>query len=155
MATTLRSVGHEDRLSLIEHLTELRARIVVCLVAFIACTAVCMWQNQRVLDILNDPLTSTQKASTKDPIQAGTLYDQLLARYTKQSSAMFRRQAALTVDPQLKTMLNSLAASGDRLAAAAPEVRARRPVTLGVSEPFMQTLKVSAYAGLLLSLPLI
>jgi sec-independent protein translocase protein TatC len=28
-------------------------------------------------------------------------------------------------------------------------------VTLGVSEPFMQTLKVSAYAGLLLSLPLI
>src|SRR3954453_8963278 len=114
-----------------------------------------MWQNQRVLDILNDPLTSTHKASTKDPIQAGTLYDQLLARYTKQSSAMFRRQAALTVDPQLKTMLNSLAASGDRLAAAAPEVRARRPVTLGVSEPFMQALKVRAYAGLLLSLPLI
>jgi len=29
------------------------------------------------------------------------------------------------------------------------------PISLGVSEPFLQTLKVSAYAGLLLSLPLI
>src|SRR4051812_33529823 len=155
MATTLRSVGHDDRLSLIEHLTELRARIVISLIAFVACTAVCMWQNQRVLNILNDPLTSTQKASSKDPIQAGTLYNQLIAKYTRQSSATFRRLAAVTDDPQTKRELNSLAASGDKLAAAAPELRARRPVTLGVSEPFMQTLKVAAYAGLLLSLPLI
>jgi sec-independent protein translocase protein TatC len=155
MASTLRSVGHDDRLSLIEHLTELRARIVVSLVAFIACTALCMWQNQRVLNILNDPLTSTQKESQTDPIQAGTRFDQLLAQYTKQSSSTFRRAAAVTEDPQLREQFNNLAAAGDKLAAAAPEIRARRPVTLGVSEPFMQTLKVSAYAGLLLSLPLI
>src|SRR3954454_8575599 len=155
MATTLRSVGHDDRLSLIEHLTELRARIVISLIAFVACTALCMWQNQRVLDILNDPLTSTQKASSKDPIQAGTLYNQLIAKYTRQSSATFRRLAATIDDPSTARELNSLAASGDKLAAAAPELCARRPVTLGVSEPFMQTLKVAAYAGLLLSLPLI
>jgi sec-independent protein translocase protein TatC len=36
-----------------------------------------------------------------------------------------------------------------------PEVSSRKPVTLGVSEPFMQTLKVAAYAGILLSLPII
>jgi len=155
MATALRSVGHEDRLSLVEHLTELRVRLIVSLAAFIACTALCMWQNQRVLDILNDPLTSTQQQSSTDPIQAGTRYDQLLALYTRQSSATFRRLAGITDDPQAKRELNALAASGDKLAAAAPEIRARRPVTLGVSEPFMQTLKVSAYAGLLLSLPLI
>src|SRR5690349_14102321 len=155
MASTLRSVGHEDRLSLIEHLTELRARIIICLVAFVACTALCMWQNQRVLNILNDPLTSTQKASSKDPIQAGTRYDQLLARYIDQSSDTFRRAAAVADDPQLRKQFNDLAATGDKVAAVAPEVRARRPVTLGVSEPFMQTLKVSAYAGLLISLPLI
>ena len=155
MATALRGVGHDDRLSLIEHLTELRTRLIICLAAFIACTAVCMWQNQRVLDILNDPLTSTQKASTKDPIQQGTLYDQLLAKYTTQSSAVFRRLAATEDDPTTAKQLRDLARSGDKLAAAAPEVRARRPVTLGVSEPFMQTLKVSAYAGILISLPLI
>ena len=57
MATALRPVAHEDRLSLVEHLTELRVRIVICLVAFVAATAFCMWQNQRVLDILNKPLT--------------------------------------------------------------------------------------------------
>src|ERR1043165_6160142 len=102
MASALRPVSHDDRLSLIEHLTELRARIVICLIAFVACTALCMWQNQRVLNILNDPLTSTQKASSTDPIQAGTRYDQLLARYIDQSSATFRRLAAVTNDPQTK-----------------------------------------------------
>jgi len=105
MASTLRAVGHEDRLSLIEHLTELRTRLIICLVAFIGCTAVCMWQNQRVLDILNDPLTSTQKASSKDPIQAGTLYNQLIAQYTRQSSATFRRLAAVIDDPQNPLLL--------------------------------------------------
>ena len=35
MATALRPVAHEDRLSLVEHLTELRVRIVICLVAFV------------------------------------------------------------------------------------------------------------------------
>ena len=71
MATALRTVGHEDRLSLVEHLTELRVRIVICLVAFGVATGLCMWQNQRVLDILNDPLTQTVKAGTADPIQQG------------------------------------------------------------------------------------
>jgi sec-independent protein translocase protein TatC len=30
----MRPVSHEDRLTLVEHLDELRTRIVVCLVAF-------------------------------------------------------------------------------------------------------------------------
>ena len=155
MASALRPVSHDDRLSLIEHLTELRVRIVISLVAFVACTALCMWQNDRVLDILNEPLTSTQKVSTTDPIQIGTRYDQLVARYAKQSAAVNRRAAAVTEDPQLKRELLAAAKTADALVAASPEVRPRRPVTLGVSEPFLQTLKVSAYAGLLLSLPLL
>src|SRR3954453_6478384 len=155
MATALRPVSHEDRLSLVEHLTELRVRLIISLVAFCACTALCMWQNQRVLDILNRPLTSTQKPSSKDPIQIGTRYDQLVARYAKQSAAASRRAAAVTIDRQLRSELLAQARIADQLVAASPEIRPRRPVTLGVSEPFMQTLKVSAYAGLLLSLPLI
>ena len=55
----------------------------------------------------------------------------------------------------LRSLLERQAKRSDLTAAAAPEIRARRPVTLGVSEPFLQTLKVSAYAGLLISLPLI
>src|SRR5829696_748693 len=102
MATALRPVGHEDRLSLIEHLTELRVRIVICLAAFIVLTALCMWQNQRVLNILNEPLTSTQKESSTDPIQVGARYDQLVAQFAKESAAVNRRAAALTEDAQLK-----------------------------------------------------
>ncbi len=78
-ASALRPVAHEDRLSLVEHLTELRVRIVICLVAFAAATGLCMWQNQRVLDILNEPLTQTVKAGTADPIQQGSRWDQLAA----------------------------------------------------------------------------
>src|SRR5690349_7551898 len=98
MASTLRSVSHEDRLSLIEHLTELRTRLIICLVAFIACTAVCMWQNQRVLNILNRPLTSTQKVSSRDPIQVGARYDQLVAKFAQQTALINRRMAATAKD---------------------------------------------------------
>lgn len=154
-ASALRSVAHEDRLSLVEHLTELRVRIVICLVAFIAATGLCMWQNQRVLDILNQPLEQTVKAGTADPIQQGSRWDQLAAGLMKETATVNRLAAADTDNAQLKAALTKLAATNDRVAKLAPKVQARKPVTLGVSEPFMQTLKVSAYAGLLISLPLI
>src|SRR3954454_3923835 len=103
MAAALRPVGHEDRLSLVEHLTELRGRIVICLVAFAATTALCIWQNQRVLDILNKPLAeNTTSASNHDPIQQGAGYDQLIARWMKDDAALNRRTAAAIDDPQLR-----------------------------------------------------
>jgi sec-independent protein translocase protein TatC len=155
MASALRPVAHEDRLSLVEHLTELRVRIVICLVAFSAATAVCMWQNQAVLDILNKPLTETVKAGANDPLTEGSRWDRDVAGWVTDSSAMQRQLATEVDDAELRKALTALAQRGDKLAAAVPEVSSRKPVTLGVSEPFMQTLKVSAYAGLLISLPLI
>src|SRR3954467_12357697 len=137
MATVLRHVGHEDRLSLVEHLTELRVRIVICLVAFIATTGLCIWQNQRVLDILNKPLADTATAQSRrsDPILEGAAYNQLLARYVHESSEVQRRAAAVTTDPQLRRQLLALAGTADTDAAAAPPLQKRRPGTLGVSEP--------------------
>jgi sec-independent protein translocase protein TatC len=155
MATALRQVGHDDRLSLVEHLTELRVRIVVSLFAFVIATGLCMWQNQRVLNILNHPLTHTVQAGHRDPIQEGANYDQLVARWITEDAALQRRSAAAVKDPQLRADMLAHAREGEALAKVAPKIQARKPVTLGVSEPFMETLKVSAYAGLLLSLPLI
>lgn len=155
MTSALRSVGHEDRLSLVEHLTELRVRIVICLVAFVASTAVCFWQNQVVLDLLNAPLTETVKAGAADPIEQSTRHGQQVARLQRQTADVLRLAAPEVEDPQLRAALTQLAASNERVARLAPRVESRKPVTLGVTEPFMQTLKTAAYAGLLISLPLI
>ena len=52
----VRPVDHEDRLTLVEHLDELRTRIVVCLAAFAAAFALCFWQNNLLLEIASEPL---------------------------------------------------------------------------------------------------
>jgi sec-independent protein translocase protein TatC len=155
MARRLRPVSHEDRLSLVEHLTELRVRIIISLLALAATTALCMWQNHTVLDILNRPLDSTVSHGSKDPLVQGARYDQAIKRYLVQSAALNRRLALQEDNPATRAELQQLARSADAAAALAPELKARRPVTLGVGEPFMETLKVSAYAGLLLALPII
>jgi len=55
----LRPVSHEDRLTLVEHLDELRTRIVVCLVAFGVALGLCFWQNHLLLEIASGPLPSS------------------------------------------------------------------------------------------------
>ena len=55
----LRPVSHEDRLTLVEHLDELRTRIVVCLVAFGVALGLCFWQNHLLLEIATGPLPSS------------------------------------------------------------------------------------------------
>src|SRR3954471_10989218 len=155
MASALRPVRHEDRLSLVEHLTELRVRLIICLVAVCATTALCMWQNHTALDLLNRPLEQTVHHGSKDPLVRGARYDEAVKRYLLENAALSRKLAAREKDPATRADLIELAESGEHAAALAPEVRARRPVTLGVGEPFMETLKVSAYAGLLLALPIV
>jgi sec-independent protein translocase protein TatC len=54
----VRPVAHEDRLTLVEHLDELRTRIIVCLVVFGVALALCFWQNDLLLDIASAPLPS-------------------------------------------------------------------------------------------------
>jgi sec-independent protein translocase protein TatC len=54
----MRPVSHEDRLTLVEHLDELRTRIVVCLVVFGVALALCFWQNNLLLEIASAPLPS-------------------------------------------------------------------------------------------------
>jgi Sec-independent protein secretion pathway component TatC len=51
-----RRASFEDRLTLVEHLDELRARIVVSISAFAVASALCFLQNSRLLDIANAPL---------------------------------------------------------------------------------------------------
>src|SRR5215475_10330355 len=59
--TRMRRVSHEDRLTLVEHLDELRVRIVVCLVVLGVAFALCFWQNHLLLEIASGPLPSNHK----------------------------------------------------------------------------------------------
>src|SRR3954447_24179022 len=51
-----RPVNFDDGLTLVEHLDELRARLIVSISAFAVAAALCFWQNGRLLDIANAPL---------------------------------------------------------------------------------------------------
>jgi sec-independent protein translocase protein TatC len=54
----MRPVSHEDRLTLVEHLDELRTRVIVCLLVFAVALALCFWQNELLLEIASGPLPS-------------------------------------------------------------------------------------------------
>jgi sec-independent protein translocase protein TatC len=86
----LRPAQHDDELTLVEHLDELRSRIIVSAVVLTVAVGLCFWQNSLLLDIANAPLP------------------------------------------------------GDRV-----------PITFGVTEPFMTTLTLSFYGGLLLAMPVL
>jgi sec-independent protein translocase protein TatC len=58
MPRRVRAVSHEDQLTLVEHLDELRSRIIVCAVVFGVAFALCFWQNHLLLEIAAGPLPS-------------------------------------------------------------------------------------------------
>jgi sec-independent protein translocase protein TatC len=56
MSRRVRPVSHEDRLTLVEHLDELRGRLIVSAAAFGVALALCFWQNHLLLEIAAGPL---------------------------------------------------------------------------------------------------
>ena len=58
MARRVKAVSHEDQLTLVEHLDELRSRLIVCLAVLAVSLALCFWQNHLLLEIANGPLPS-------------------------------------------------------------------------------------------------
>jgi sec-independent protein translocase protein TatC len=154
-------VGHEDRLSVVDHLTELRVRLIVSLAALAVAFGFCMWQNHALLHIINKPLaTQTQKQVKKGNGPLG-------ATYTVQ-------QSARTVAKQLQTVTGALDRPGSgvspatqaALAAVSPELdkaikglskapEGNKPVTLGIGEPFTTTIGIALIFAFILALPII
>lgn len=56
MASFFKRVSHQDELTVVEHLEELRWRLVSLLLVFVVALALAFWQNERVLDFVNEPL---------------------------------------------------------------------------------------------------
>jgi sec-independent protein translocase protein TatC len=61
MPRRVKPVDHEDRLTLVEHLDELRFRLVVSGSAFAVALALCFWQNHLLLEIAGGPLPGAHK----------------------------------------------------------------------------------------------
>ncbi len=161
MAVAAARVGHEDRLSLVEHLTELRLRLIVSLAALAVAFGFCMWQNHALLHVINQPLsTQTQKQVKKGNGPLG-------ATYTVQ-------QGARTVAAQLQTVTRALdrphsgvsPATRAALAGVSPQLdkaikrlskapEGNKPVTLGIGEPFTTTIGIALIFAFILALPII
>jgi sec-independent protein translocase protein TatC len=157
MTTALRPIAHEDRLSLVEHLDELRTRIIICLVGFLAAFAVCFWQNDAVLEIMDRPLE--QSAFTKgseDPLERAAVFQQAEKRLFLQWELLSREMSRSDdLSPELRERWAEMSRLSAATADAAPKATGRRPVTLGVGEPFTATFRVVGYAAMLLALPLL
>jgi sec-independent protein translocase protein TatC len=66
----IRPIEHEDRLSVVEHLDELRSRLIFCAVAFGVAWAFTAWQNHVILEIVNAPLPKGIEPITLAPAEA-------------------------------------------------------------------------------------
>jgi Tat protein translocase TatC len=66
----IRPIGHEDRLSIVDHLDELRTRLIISALAFGVAWSLTVWQNHLVLHIVNAPLPDHIQPITLGPAEA-------------------------------------------------------------------------------------
>ena len=161
MATAIRTIGHEDRLSLVDHLDELRMRLIFSAVALAVAFGFCLWQNHALLHIINKPLkTQTQKQVAKGQGTLGqtALAERALLRVSADTQSALRALVApgSGLSTQARTQLTPLIAALRADASKIPRTPpGENPVTLGVGEPFTSTITVALYFALVISLPLI
>lgn len=153
----LRPVGHHEKLSVVDHLDELRTRLVICLIAYAVAFGFCMWQNGVLLDVLNRPLEQTAVAVQGSDTLEGTQSFQRKLRTALNETATALGKLEQTAESKSNRMALTQAVTSLRAATAElPQASSKRqPVTLGVGEPFTTTLTVAAAFALLISLPLI
>jgi sec-independent protein translocase protein TatC len=65
----IKAVDFDERLTLVEHLDELRTRIFISLGAFGVALVLCFWQNHTLLEIANGPLPAGFEPLTLSPAE--------------------------------------------------------------------------------------
>src|SRR5690242_9326068 len=142
MARVLRPIRHEDRLSIVDHLDELRSRLIVCALGLVVAFGVCFWQNHRLLHLLNRPLPTPHSYLAKLPHATGRQSRALEAAASNfRALAQSRSQSASD-----RALFAAAAANLNHAARVLPEGPSQpTPITIGVGEPFTTTLTVSFY----------
>ena len=161
MATAIRTVGHEERLSIVDHLEELRTRLIVSAVALAVVFGVCLWQNHALLELINRPLTKQteqQVARGEGPLGQTWLAQKGVLEVARDTQSLARALSApasglpAATRVQIATALARLETDARKL----PHTpTGNLPVTLGPGEPFTTTLTVALCFALVFALPLI
>ncbi len=161
MATAIRTIGHEDRLSLVEHLEELRTRLIVSGAVLAVAFGVCLWQNHALLHLIGRPLERVRHGQIEkgqSPAGQTGLAQQAVIKVARDTEAIVGLLSApdsrlpATVRAQLAAELPRLRADTAKLP---PVPQSEKLTTLGIGEPFTTTLTVTFFFALILSLPMI
>lgn len=161
MATAIRTVGHEERLSVVDHLEELRTRLIVSGIAFAVVFGVCFWQNHALLGFINRPLhkqTEQQVLRGEGPAGATWLAQKGVLDVAKDAQSIARALSApasglpAVTRAQLKGSIPRLEADVAKIPRSPSGLD---PTTLGPGEPLTATLTVALYFSLVIALPLI
>lgn len=151
-------IGHDDRLSIVDHLDELRTRLFVCLAVLAVAFGLCFWQNNRLLTVLNRALPDNSKAAVHNGLSSvpseSVQFEQLFTKLAASNTALAN---APGVSAEARQVYLQTAAEYQQVAKTLPKSLStqEKPVTLGVGESFTTTLTVAAYFALLFSLPIL
>jgi sec-independent protein translocase protein TatC len=156
MPKVLRPVGHEERLSVVDHLDELRSRLIVCGVALAVAFGLCFWQNNLLLNALNSRLPAPSSTSANH--LGGLTNDSVSAAHHLSNACALFQTLSRSPDISSSDALLIAAASQQMCAAAKslPQATPKNiPITIGVGEGFTTTLTVCFFSALLLTLPVL
>ena len=143
MATALKPIGHEDRLTIVDHLDELRSRLVICAVTLAVAFGLCFWQNSTLLDVLNKPLKDStptaqdskgngrlaQVAAAQQEVQKGLAATAKSLRVLARLDNLTPAQSARSPPPRRRRAPRPSAAEDD--AEARPDHHRRRRAVHG------------------------
>jgi sec-independent protein translocase protein TatC len=156
MARVLRPIGHDEKLSVVDHLDELRSRLIVAIGVLIVAFGVCYWQNHALLNLLNHALPGNYANNTnqvggiaKDSVSERSA---LLGASRATAGLVHASSLSATVRAGLAQLQHYLGLAAHALPKTAPK---RLPVVLGVGESFTITITVVGYFALLISLPVL
>src|ERR1700690_4215661 len=102
MASALRPISHEDRLSIVDHLDELRSRLMICGGVVFLAFGICFWQNHALLHVLNRALPKSASVASQDDVA------NLPTVYKKEGAALRQIEGGAS---GLSQALNNLSAS--------------------------------------------
>jgi sec-independent protein translocase protein TatC len=155
MPKRLRPIGYDDRLSVVDHLDELRHRLIICAVALLVAFGFCFWQNQALLHLLNKALpTSLTSSNHISGLTHATVSESHGLRTLATGAAALAQAPGLSA--QARAAVTLIQQGANEAVKALPKTTPKQlPITIGIGEPFTTTITVAAYFALLVALPLL